>query len=351
MKINTKLVILLSTICLIIISNVRSYSERERVYQDVEIKPRVAHIQNNFEHVVKPLVERPFLPEEVEKLSDLKKRKVFYDEQMNTATIVGSPNAPAGRVENPSIYTSVFENHKTSVIHPVKQHVAIPLPNRNVAFNFSSEPGNNKESDQLFNDQISKSMNVGITNGNLGSDPTLKNYESPSIEKHARSDNSDETSFLAKKEKKLETKSFMDQTPSEAIENDIATFTKQFENTGDKNSRVKQLLVAKARLIKEAKELKEAVRDNLADLLQSKKLAIRLNNLVRKYEKKIVEDEKADSMKLADEITVKEMLKDKLHRELQGLRVSNSEYQELNEANPEDIDKIRKQILETIGSN
>lgn len=99
MKINTKLVILLSTICLIIISNVRSYSERERVYQDVEIKPRVAHIQNNFEHVVKPLVERPFLPEEVEKLSDLKKRKVFYDEQMNTATIVGSPNAPAGRVE------------------------------------------------------------------------------------------------------------------------------------------------------------------------------------------------------------------------------------------------------------
>ena len=194
-------------------------------------------------------------------------------------------------------------------------------------------------------------MSVGITNGSLGSDPTLKNYESPSIEKHARSDNSDETSFLAKKEKKLETKSFMDQTPSEAVENDIASFTKQFENTGDKNSRVKQLLVAKARLIKEAKELKEAVRDNLADLLQSKKLAIRLNNLVRKYEKKIVEDEKADSMKLADEITVKEMLKDKLHRELQGLRVSNSEYQELNEANPDDIDKIRKQILETIGSN
>jgi len=93
------------------------------------------------------------------------------------------------------------------------------------------------------------------------------------------------------------------------------------------------------------------VRDNLAELLQAKKLAIRLNNLVRKYEKKIVEDEKADSMKLADEITVKELLKDKLHRELQGLRVSSSEYEELNQANPEDIDKIRRKILETIGSN
>ena len=99
MKINTKLVILLSTICLVIISSVLSGTGKDRVYQDVEIKPRVAHIQNNFEHVVKPLVERPFLPEEVDKLSDLKKKKVFYDEQMNTATIVGSANAPAGRVE------------------------------------------------------------------------------------------------------------------------------------------------------------------------------------------------------------------------------------------------------------
>jgi hypothetical protein len=206
----------------------------------------------------------------------------------------------------------------------------------------------NNESSALFNDQISKSMNVGIKVDNLGSDPTLKNYESPQIEKHARSDIDDEASFL---EKKIKSKAFMEQTPSEAIENDIASFTKQFENTGDKNSRVKQLLTGKARLIKEAKELKEAVRDDLVELLQAKKLAIRLNNLVRKYEKKIVEDEKADSMKLADEITVKEMLKDKLHRELQGLRVSGSEYQELNEANPDDIDKIRKQILETIGSN
>jgi len=99
MKINTKLVLLLSTICLVTIGNILSYSERDRVYQDVEIKPRVAHIQNNFEHVVKPLVERPFLPEEVEKLSDLKKKKVFYDEQMNTATIVGSPSSAVGRVE------------------------------------------------------------------------------------------------------------------------------------------------------------------------------------------------------------------------------------------------------------
>jgi len=99
MKINTKLVILLSTICLVIISSVLSGTGKDRVYQDVEIKPRVAHIQNNFEHVVKPLVERPFLPEEVDKLSDLKKKKVFYDEQMNTATIVGSATAPAGRVE------------------------------------------------------------------------------------------------------------------------------------------------------------------------------------------------------------------------------------------------------------
>jgi len=192
-------------------------------------------------------------------------------------------------------------------------------------------------------------MNVGIKVDNLGSDPTLKNYESPQIAKKTRSDTTDEESFIEKKVKK--SRNFMEETPTEAIENDISSFTKQFENVADKNERVKTFITGKARLIREAKDLKDAVRSNLAELLEAKKLAIRLNNLVRKYEKKIVEDEKADSMKLADEITVKELLKDRLHRELQGLRVSKSEYQELEQANPDDIDKIRKQILETIGSN
>jgi len=192
-------------------------------------------------------------------------------------------------------------------------------------------------------------MRVGISVDNLGSDPTLKNYESPQISKASNNDSMDESSFIEKKEKK--SKNFMTQSPSEAIESDISSFTKQFENIGDKNDRVKTLITGKARLIREAKDLKDAVRAQLSELLEAKKLAIRLNNLVRKYEKKIVEDEKADSMKLADEITVKELLKDRLHRELQGLRVSKSEYQELEQANPADIDTIRRQILETIGSN
>ena len=78
-------------------------------YQDVEISklhlytyflgPRVAHIQNNFEKLVRPLVEKPFLPEEVDKLASLKQKKIFYDDVMATAKIVGDPSYQPGEVE------------------------------------------------------------------------------------------------------------------------------------------------------------------------------------------------------------------------------------------------------------
>lgn len=63
-------------------------------------EPRVAHIQDNFTKLVKPLVDRPFLPEEVDKLASLKKRKIFHDNSMATAEIIGQPqNFDRGAVE------------------------------------------------------------------------------------------------------------------------------------------------------------------------------------------------------------------------------------------------------------
>jgi len=79
-----------------------------------------------------------------------------------------------------------------------------------------------------MSDQISKILNVGITNGNLGSDPTLKNYESPQYDKSKpRSEDESEESFIEKKVKK--NKSFMEASPSEAIENDILLSQNNFK--------------------------------------------------------------------------------------------------------------------------
>jgi len=54
-------------------------------------------------------------------------------------------------------------------------------------------------------------------------------------------------------------------------------------------------------------------------------------------------------MKLADQITLKELLRDKIHREIQGLRVSPTEFVELEQANQEDVELITKEIVKTLG--
>lgn len=86
------------------------------------------------------------------------------------------------------------------------------------------------------------------------------------------------------------------------------------------------------------------------ELLEAKKLAIRINNLVHKYEKKVQDDQSARSLTLADEITLKDLLRDKLHREVQWLRISKMEYRELDQVNPQDIKQISNEVSKKMGA-
>lgn len=88
---------------------------------------------------------------------------------------------------------------------------------------------------------------------------------------------------------------------------------------------------------------------DIDDLMGSKKLAIRLNNLVHKYEKRAQDGEQAKLLKLADEITVKDLIKEKIHREIQGLRSSPTQFQELEIVNKDDISRVTKEVLNKLG--
>jgi hypothetical protein len=239
----------------------------------------------------------------------------------------------------------VYENHKTSVIHPQAQPMNVPLPNKETSFIFSSE-GAQQTGNQLLLDQVSNNVRIPVNLGSLGSDPTLKGYETPNYQK---SRESDESMFLEKTKKSKTESKFSVMAPEEAMETDIKVFLKQFENSKDKADKVKIVQDGKTRLLKDVKEIKEAISAHLAELMEAKKLAIKLNNLVHKYEKKAIADAKSENLKLADEITVKEILKDKLHREIQGMRVPPSEYKELEIVNPDDITNITRQILQKLG--
>jgi hypothetical protein len=54
-------------------------------------------------------------------------------------------------------------------------------------------------------------------------------------------------------------------------------------------------------------------------------------------------------MKLSDVITIKNLLREKIHKELQGLRTATSDYADLDVVNPLDIQIIMKEIKIQLG--
>jgi hypothetical protein len=56
------------------------------------------------------------------------------------------------------------------------------------------------------------------------------------------------------------------------------------------------------------------------------------------------------SLKLSDSIEIKNLLVEKLHREMQGFRTSPSEYKELDKVNPQDIMNIIQNIKKRISN-
>lgn len=308
-------------------------------------------MQNNFEKVVMPLVERPFIPQEIEKLSDLKRKSIYYQDPYQKASIIGEdPNYQPGAVENPSIYTDVFKGHKTNVLKPIPQARIRPVGNKETGFIFTSE-GSQQTGDTLLDDQISKGVSVGVKIGSFGpTSPTLKGYEQPHVKRSDHASGS-EASFIEKKAGKEGESASTEKVkePEEVVEGDIKTFLRQFENVKDKEDRIKVLVDGKAKLESEALELKDAISQDLSDLMDAKKLAIRLNNLIQKYEKKAAKDSSENQLRLADEITIKDLLKDKLHRELQGFRVSPTEYEELKQADPQVLDEISLAVNKKLG--
>ncbi len=53
---------------------------------------------------------------------------------------------------------------------------------------------------------------------------------------------------------------------------------------------------------------------------------------------------KLSTMKLADIIIIKKQLKEKLKKEIQGIRTSSSNYPEIKKVDPKDLKSIMKKI-------
>ncbi len=105
---------------------------------------------------------------------------------------------------------------------------------------------------------------------------------------------------------------------------------------------------AKQKLNADVEALRANLQQEIGKILEAKEVSVLLNNLLFKYEAEI--NRQNDSkFKIADEVTLKKMLKEKLYKEIQGFRTSPSQYEELNKVLPEDINNVITQIKQKLG--
>ncbi len=267
---------------------------------------------------------------------------------MTKAQIVGVKTQNKGE-EAPSMYSTVITKHATSVVHPVPQPVAYGVKPQ-----FGNALANSIENPIPLSPGA-YSIPVKIEK-NSNNDPTLSAYESPSfIHKGEKKIKEKETET---KKAPVEDKSnihseaetvFDEKAMEKVLTEDANVFVGQFEDKKGKDERIQVLEEGKARLEKEIEHLSNAIEAETVDLLFGKEVAMKMNNVLFRYESRFTKENMA-KLKLADEIDIKNLLREKLHRELQGFRTSTAEYVELDKVNPDDIVNIVQQINSIVGN-
>jgi hypothetical protein len=172
--------------------------------------------------IIKPFIDRPFIPQEVERLAE-PKRKVFDDSSMTPAILLGPKQSSNGGLEeNPSMYSTVIERHATAVVHPVPQPTNYAVHQQAAkAFDVSSEV--HAESAKIKSGSYSIPVKIGPS-----TDSTLSGYETPN--------------FIHKGEKRMENDHpaghMSEPSLEDSMKHDIETFVAQFDNAKDKQERI-----------------------------------------------------------------------------------------------------------------
>lgn len=128
----------------------------------------------------------------------------------------------------------------------------------------------------------------------------------------------------------------------------IQNFISQFKNTGNIEDFKLKLLNGVSRLDNEILDLSSSLNVDKLKFEKLSAIASKLTKLLDRYEKKSVMDITGSKMKLADEITVKSILKEKIARELQGLRTADIDFPELKDLNPYSVQPIYNEVKDAL---
>ena len=186
---------------------------------------------------------------------------------------------------------------------------------------------------------------VQINRGSMVNDATMSNYETPL--------------FLSKGPKKLNIpmRDFVMLRKAEA--EDAGRLRKKLLAAKSQKARIRARKLSsypnhflvkfeKEKLREEAKKLGKSLAAEMENLLKSKSISNKLDNLLKKYSLKVKQDQLAKS-KVVDREQIKKELKQKILREVQGLRSFSNKESLLSKVDQKDLNKIINRIKNKLG--
>ena len=184
---------------------------------------------------------------------------------------------------------------------------------------------------------------VQINQGSMVNDATLSNYETPL--------------FLSKGPKKLNIPMSDYVMLRKAEAEDAGRLKKKLLAAKSKKARINARKLSlnhflvkfeKKRLREEAKRLGKSLAAEMENLLKSKSISSKLDSLLKKYSFKVEKDQLAKS-KVVDREQIKKELKQKILREVQGLRSFSNKESLLSKVDQKDLNKVINKIKNKLG--
>jgi len=251
---------------------------------------------------------------------------------MSNAEIFGAGETKPGLNEKPTLYSTVIHPHATSTLtsDTIESHLN-PTGFQTTAS--SSNMFTNQEAARLGQ----MSIPVNLEMGSITNDGALSSYETPM--------------FLSKNQRQLPLLPKVPMLSPNLVANSHADTLKikgTLSAARNKSQKIRALNSEKRRLKGESKNITNLVSREIQQLLTAKGVGMKLNNLLQKYTMKLKRDQ-LSKLKLVDRVQIKNELKAKLSKEVEGFRTAGSEYLDVEKVDPIDLKRIVTQIKKKLG--
>jgi len=264
-----------------------SQSMKSKITQkgDNMIRPNV----NDVQKLVKPLIQAPYKPIEVENLYQSQQRE-NNELDMQNAEILGAVASPKGLVEKPVLYDTVITPHSTSISHANQIN--------SLTQGLNAGPG----AQAMFQTETSKlaqgqvAIPVKIQSHSRVADDY--NFETPVFIHKGQSDITERNEDIIKvPETPMVTPANISTTSAQ----DTKAIRDRLSHAATYQEKVRALKSEKERIRLQAKDLKSKIHGEVSNLLKAKHVGHKLNSIIEKYSKRLRKEQEAQNIRVNPE--------------------------------------------------